>query len=561
MRAAAALIESTAVASSSPTQPSPRARSLWARLLSALHPAHAHSVFSATVVLMASAFLSRMIGLVRLKYIVWLIGRGAEADALNAAFVLPDMISYFLVGGAASITFVTILTRYREEGREAEGERSLSVILSTMYLALGAAILLAELFAPWYVRWWFDGFDPAKAALCTMLTRILLPAQLCFFAGGVFGAVLMVRKQFSIQALAPLIYGLGPIAGGLLLVRRIGVSSLAVGYVAGAVLGPFLLNWFFAHRGGTHYRFILDWRDAGLREWVRMSLPLMAGVSLVTADNWIIAHFASAIGGAVSLMSYAKQLFSAPMAMLAQAAGAASMPFFASLWTRERRYEFATSVADSVSRVASLALLAASGMVALGWPAIDLVFTGGRFSAADARQCSLFFAVFSVSMFLWSAQAIYARAFYAAGNTFLPMIASTVVTAASLPIYDALYHWRGATGLALASDLGIALQTLTIAVLLHRRRMVSLASLDFAEMGRCLLAGLAGGGVAGLIAWRLPAFARRLPAVAALRHARYWTDAAILLVGVAGWTLAAKWTLEKSGSALPRVAMSRLGLG
>ena len=52
-------------------------------------------------------------------------------------------------------------------------------------------------------------------------------------------------------------------------------------------------------------------------------------------------------------MANAKQLFSAPLAMLAQAAGAASMPFFASLWTQER-YEFATGVADSVSRVASL---------------------------------------------------------------------------------------------------------------------------------------------------------------------------------------------------------------
>ncbi len=68
-----------------------------------------------------------------------------EADALNGAFVLPDMISYFLVGGAASITFVTILTRYRETGREAEGQRSLSVILTTMYLVLGGAIVLAEI--------------------------------------------------------------------------------------------------------------------------------------------------------------------------------------------------------------------------------------------------------------------------------------------------------------------------------------------------------------------------------------------------------------------------------
>jgi putative peptidoglycan lipid II flippase len=510
---------------------------------------------------MVSTFLSRIIGLVRVKYIVWLFGRGVEADALNAAFVLPDMISYFLVGGAASITFVTILTRYRETGREAEGERSLSVILTTMYLVLGAAIVLAEIFAPWYVRWWFNGFDPQKVALCTHLTRILLPAQLCFFAGGVFGAVLLVRKQFSVQAVAPLIYGLGTIVGGLLLVKRIGVSSLAVGTVAGAVCGPFLLNWLFARRAGTRYHFILDWRDQGLREWVRLSLPLMAGVSLVTADNWIIAHFASRIGGAVSLMSYAKQVFTAPMSILAQAAGAASMPFFASLWTRDRHYEFATGVADSVSRVTSLGLLAASGMIALGWPAIDLVFTGGRFSAADARECAVYFAVFSVSMFLWAAQAIYARAFYATGNTFVPMVASTIVTVVSLPIYSLFFHRYGATGLALASDIGIAMQTLTIAVLLHKRRMVSLASLDFAEIGRCLLAAFAGGAVAWLLAWGLDGLFRHLPGIALVHHAHYYADAAILIAGAVLWTVMAKWVLEKAGSALPKVAMRRLRMG
>ena len=74
------------------------------------------------------------------------------------------MISYFLVGGAASITFVTILTRYRETGREEEGERSLSVILSTMYLVLGGAIVLAEGLRPWYVHKFFNGFDAEKAA-------------------------------------------------------------------------------------------------------------------------------------------------------------------------------------------------------------------------------------------------------------------------------------------------------------------------------------------------------------------------------------------------------------
>jgi putative peptidoglycan lipid II flippase len=531
--------------------PEPSRPSRFGRILQLLRPSHSHTAYTATVLLMVSAVLSRVMGLVRIKYIALIFGSRMEADALNAAFVLPDMISYFLVGGAASITFVTILTRYRDTGREAEGERSLSVILTTMALVLGSAVLLAELAAPWFIHAWYPKFDPAKAALCTQLTRILLPAQLCFFAGGVFGAVLLVRKQFYAQAVTPLIYNLGTIVGGILLVRRIGVSSLAIGTVAGALVGPFLINAAGAWREGTRFRLILDWKDEGLREWVRLSIPLMIGVSLVTADNWIIAHFASATDGGVSVMTYAKQLFTAPMAVLAQAAGAASMPFFANLWAQGKRYDFAVEVADSVSRVAALGLLAASGMIALAPALVDLIFRGGKYTAADTAQTAAYFALFSISLFLWSAQAIYARAFYAAGNTLAPMVAGTLITALSLPIYAVLYHWRGTAGLAMASDIGIALQTVSLAILLHQRRMVSLAGVDYRELGRCLTAGA----VSGAAVWAAILGAGRfLPS-----HSR-WVDAVELAAGSALWLFLAGSLLDRLGSALPKAALKRLGL-
>ncbi len=203
-------------------------------------------------------------------------------------------------------------------------------------------------------------------------------------------------------------------------------------------------------------------------------------------------------------------------------------------------------------------MLIASGMVTLGQPMIDLVFTGGRFSHADASLCAAYFAIFSVSMFLWSAQAIYARAFYAAGNTMVPMVAGTVVTAVSLPVYYLLYHLNGAVGLAVASDVGIALQTVTIAILLHQRHMVSLASLDYEEMGRCLLAAFASGAGVWLAVWAITGLLGRLPGAPMLHHT-HWTDLLVLVIGSAIWLATTKAVLEKSGSALPRVAMKRLG--
>ncbi|MDR3724941.1 MAG: lipid II flippase MurJ [Terracidiphilus sp.] len=537
----------------------PATRSRWSRAVGLLRPSHTHSVFSATLLLMASSFLSRIIGLVRMKYIAWLFGTGLQADALTAAFVLPDMISYFLVGGVASISFVSMLTRYKEQGEEARGERSLSVILNTMYLVLGAAIVVAELAAPLWVHWWFKGFGPEKAALCVQLTRILLPAQLFFFAGGVFGSVLLVRKQFNVQAVAPLIYGSGAIVGGVLLYKYIGASSLAIGTTMGAFFGPFLLNWIFAHRAGTRYHLILDWHDEGLHEWIRLTLPLMIGQSLVTWDNWFIAYFASDTNGGIALMNYAKQMFTAPMSMLGQAAGVASMPFFASLWTKGKRYEFAVGVADSVSRLAALGLLISSCMIALGKPTIELFLVGGRFSKADAGLCAVYFTVFCGTMCLWGAQSLYVRAFYAAGKTLEPAVASTVVTMASFPVYAALYHSMGMMGLAIASDLGIVVQTVTVAVLLHNRRMVSLASLDYRELGRCLLAGVVSGSAVAVGAL---GFERVLPHlhIGLLENPRL-SAAVVLVLGSVAWLLMTRWVLELTGSALPRVAMQKLGMG
>ena len=51
------------------------------------------------------------------------------------------------------------------------------------------------------------------------------------------------------------------------------------------------------------------------------------------------------------------------------------------------------------------------------------------------------------------------------------------------------------------------MQTLTIALLLHQRHMVSLASLDYGELGRCLAAALTGGAISG---WCFPGWAGEL---------------------------------------------------
>jgi len=524
-----------------------------------LRPSHTHSAYTASILLAASSFLSSFIGLARGKFIAWRFGAGPQTDAYVAAFRLPDLMNNFLVGGAVAITFVTILNHFRERGEEAEGERLLFTVLNLMVLVLTAASVVLMFLAGPFIRFTNKGFTPDQVALCVHMTRILLPAQIFLFAGSVIGATLLVRKQFLYQALQPIIYNLCIIAGGVFL-GYMGVSGLAVGATGGFLLGSFALNSWGAARAGVRYRPVIDLHHPGLRLWLRMTVPLMFGFGLPFLDQYFAGYYASGTLGAITRLNNAKQLFAAPMSMLAQAAGVASLPFFSQLWAKGKKYEFAVGVADSVSRVVALGLLASSAMIALAEPIVGIVFGGGRFSPSDVQLTALFFALYTFSLFLWSAQAIYARSFYAAGITWLPMLASTIIIFVAFPFYRLGNAWFGTAGLAIASDLGIALQAITLALLLHQRRMVSLASLDFTEIGRCLLAAVSGGGVVWTAIWGLDQVSARFLHTQMATQSRL-ADLILLLVGTALWVVVARWVLERTGSALPKVAIRRLGLG
>jgi len=518
-----------------PTTPSPTATrpSLSERL------SGKHTAFSATLLLMASSLLSGLLGLVRTKYIAHVFGAGPTTDAYNAAFNLPDMINYFLVGGVASITLVNILNRHREAGDEESADRALSVVLVAMTVVLGSGLLLAEFLAPAYTRLFFGKLDPATAALCTHLTRILLPAQLFFFAGGALGSRLLVRKIFLYQAVTPILYNLGIILGGVLLSNRIGIDSLAYGVLAGALIGSLVINAVGAFRSGLRFYPILDLRHPAFIEWLQLSLPLMIGVSLAMADKWILSHYAAADTGAITLLTNAKSLFNAPLSVIGVAAGAASLPFFSSLFTQNRPADFDAAVNRAVSRLIAVAFLVTAWMVALAVPIVDLL-RGGKYGPLDAQLTARYFALFALSLALWSAQGIYARAFYAARNTLVPAISGTVVTLVSIPIYALLFNHIGVAGLAIASNLGILTHTLSLALLLHKFRLVSIACLDYVELARAALAGIF-------------AYATVSVTVRFLPHpAGYWGDIVLLAAGSAIWLATALGLLMATGSQLPR---------
>jgi putative peptidoglycan lipid II flippase len=505
------------------------------RTLRLFRPSHQHSELSATVLLMSAVMLSRIIGYIREAYIAYAFGAGPQTDAYVAAFTLPEWLNYLVAGGTASITFISIYTRFLAEKREDEAKKTFSIIITVMVAVLLVGVGVAEIFTYQLEGWMFRGFKPEQLELCVSLTRILLPAQIFFYVGGVVSAVLLSRRLFLLPALGPLLYNLFIILGGVLLGRRFGIASLAYGALAGSLIGPFLVNAVGAARVGTGYRPSFDIGNKAFREWVRLSIPLMLGVSLVTADDWILRYFASGGAGDISRLNFAKRLFAVPIAVLGQATGQASLPFFARLFGEKKMKEFSETVSGSVYRISALSFLASGLMMAAALPVIDLVYRRGRFVFQDSQSTAIYFFWFSISLAFWSAQGLYARAFYAAGDTLTPMIAATALTLASLPLYSGLFHKFSVIGLAMASDFGIIANTLILAILLHRRGLVPMGDMKWKELGKAALTAVLAG-------W----LAHRVSKLMSLNGSRLADLKAVLLVSItwAGGAAAGLWLFK-----------------
>ncbi len=424
---------------------------------------------AAAALLAASVLISRLIGVVRESVLAYRIGADRISDAYFAAFQIPDLLNYLLAGAALSIAFLPIYTRKRREDPDA-AERLFAIVLGNLTLLVALATAALMIFAPELVAFQFRRFDAETQMLCTRLTRIVLPAQICFVVGGVVQTTLLARGRFRAAALAPLIYNLGIVAGGVFLAPGLGVEGFAWGALAGAVCGPLAVPLIDA-RGRVPVQVRLAPTHREFLHYLWIAAPLMLGQSLLTVDEWFDRWFGAALGiGLVAQLAFARRLMQAPVAFVGQAIGAAALPALSRLFAEGRAEDLNRTVERTLRASLALGILAAAGTLAVAQPLVRLIYQRGAFGADDTERVAHLLGIFAFAVPAWVTQQVASRAFYARGDTWRPMVLSTAFTAAAIPLYWKLGQGHGAGGLATAGALAMsanALATIGLARLLH----------------------------------------------------------------------------------------------
>ena len=256
--------------------------------------------------------------------------------------------------------------------------------------------------------------EVADAARLVALTRLVLPAQVFLVTGALLMAVQYTHRRFFIPALAPLIYNLGIIGGGLIAAAMGNASpeGFLWGAVIGSAVGNFGLQWYGARTTGTRLVRVPAGQSS-VKPYLLLAFPLMLGQSIAVLDEQFVRFFGQLEEGATSALSLARQLNMVPVGVIAQAAGVAAFPFLARLAARGQNDELVAATGRAARNTVFVATGATAALVVLARPMVRLLYQHGEFSSTDAELVASLLVIYAFSIPAWGLHQILARHFYA----------------------------------------------------------------------------------------------------------------------------------------------------
>jgi putative peptidoglycan lipid II flippase len=421
----------------------------------------------ASLIMMLSIFLSRIIGLVREMSIAYIGGAGGEVDAYQVAFIFPEILNHILASGFLSITFIPIFSGYLVRKENEEGWRVFSLILTCFGTLLLILIAVAMVFTPELMA--LAGFRSQQLNDSVIrMTRIILPAQFFFFVGGILMAVQFAKEKFLIPALAPLIYNVGIIAGGVMLSPWLGIEGFSWGVLGGALLGNFLIQILGARGLGMRFKLCFNFRHPDLKKYILLSLPLMLGLTMTFSTEFFSRLFGSYLpAGSVSSLNYSLRIMYVLVGVFGQAAGVASYPFLTRLLAENRLQEM-NQLLDSTLRLIFLVIPFSVLLIVLRYEVVLLIFQRGQFDAAATALTADVLAFVLIGTVGFAAQTVVSRGYYASQNTLLPAVFGTIAVVVSIPVYVVGMKWMGVTGVALGLSISALLQAGLLYILWNR---------------------------------------------------------------------------------------------
>ena len=372
------------------------------------------SIIRSSVIVTVFTVSAAALGFLSQVVIAYLFGASAELDAYLTAGALPLTFSGLVLGGIG-YTLIPILSNTHEK----EVPRSVtSCFLATLGVASSMAV--AGAFVSQYtLRWTAPGLSAQKLELCAHLQVFFWLAAGFTVVASFFVGVSHFYKKFPVPAASTLITPVCTILSGLLWGRKLGVYSIAGGFLLGSMIQCVLV--FLAINAGRQL-----W-SRGLssvaRQYLGTSVPVIISLLPYTLIPAIDAFWCARLpDGSLSYLGYATRISIGLAGVTVQGISAVIFPFLAQHSAVGEMDALRSRVVGALKFVLFLMIPMATLLFVVRAPVIALLFQRGRFNEQSTLGLSNVLPWYLVGMVSMAGMNIVSRGFYAVRDLRTPVL-------------------------------------------------------------------------------------------------------------------------------------------
>lgn len=419
-------------------------------------------IVGAASILAAGNVLSRLLGLGRELVIADLFGATGYVSVFRVASTLVITLYDFLVGGMITAALVPTFSEYAE--RKQEFWQLVSTVLSVLAVLLAVAVLVLEFFAEPLFTILGGGYDESLRAAGVQMIRMILPAVFFLGVAGVLSGILLSLKRFTLPSFTTAAFNLGIIVCAMLLSPIIGITSVVIGVVIGA-MSQVVLQLLGLWR--SPLRMSLDFKHPALKQILWLYLPVLGGLTVMLIGVAFDRNLASHTGAqSLAWMQAATYLVQLPLGLVATAISFAILPSLARMAAPD---EFRRMLAFGLKLVLMLILPCVVAMFVLAAPVVQLLYEHGAFTANDTTATARAVQLYLLGTVFAAIDQPLVFAFYARKNTLLPNLVAVVGLAVYLVVALAFIETLGYLALVLANSAQLAAHALVMLILTQTR--------------------------------------------------------------------------------------------
>lgn len=379
------------------------------------------TVTFAAALLATSAFISRILGLVRDRLLASTFGAGEELDVYFAAFRIPDFIYGILIMAGLSAVFLPVMAEYFRKSTK-EGWQLVNVVLNSFLVLLIVFCAILAILTPWLLEFVAPGFTEEQRELAVPLTRLMFLSPILFGLSSIFSSVLHYFNRFLAYSLAPVLYNLGIIAGIIFFVPVFGVMGLGLGVVLGAA-SHWLIQIPSAIASGFRYSFSLNFKYPGLLKIFKFMAWRTAGVSAYHINLIVVTAIASTLSfGSITLFNFANNIAYFAVGIVGASFATAVFPTLSRAWAEGGKEEFLKNFSLTFRQVFLLAVFLSLAIFFLRTQIVQLILGAGLFDFVAVKLTSAALGLFCLGIFASALTPLLLRAFFALQDVKIPTI-------------------------------------------------------------------------------------------------------------------------------------------